>query len=471
MLAVPGFSFEDRLIEDKEIEMLDTNESMIYSLLKIQRMFLGGKIEEAYHLAQNSIKHLDSVMGIITEVDFVFYFLLVSLERIKIRNESSFWLIKKACRKYRKKLKKWAEMSPENHWGKHLLIEALYASLNNQQQDAARLFDEAIEQAKGNKNLLLEALGNYLAANYFSSNRKIAKVYAQDACLLFSQWGAVNIAKRIEKLYQIEDDDAAREVSAASDGDEMPENSGQENIKLFEKGVKDHQREMETLTLEDAHKYFLDTICPEIGADYGGILLEEGDLLKLEYVWQDDGAAVKYPVGLDPEQSEDLPKKVIRYSGRTYEEVIIEAKSVDGPFAGDDYIKNRSSISIICLPLKYNNIFTGLIYLESRKNNRFNTMTVEHIKRQSFYLVAKQALERESGSSKVFVKETVKNQLTERETEVLYYMAAGMTNKEIGEKLHISASTVKTHTLNLYGKLEVNSRIQAVTKAKELRLI
>ncbi|NMA14663.1 MAG: hypothetical protein GX930_05430, partial [Clostridia bacterium] len=52
----------------------------------------------------------------------------------------------------------------------------------------------------------------------------------------------------------------------------------------------------------------------------------------------------------------DLPKKVIRYVGRTYEEVIIEAKPVEGPFAGDDYIKNRSSISIICLPLKYNDI-------------------------------------------------------------------------------------------------------------------
>ncbi|NMA13823.1 MAG: AAA family ATPase, partial [Clostridia bacterium] len=386
MLAVPDFSFEDRLIEDQEIEMLDTNESMIYSLLKIQRMYLAGKIEDAYHLAQNSIKYLDLVMGSITEVEFVFYFLLVSLERMKIRNESSYWQIKKACGKYRNKLKKWAEMSPENHWGKHLLTEALLAGLNNQQQDAARLYDEAIEHAKVNKNLLLEALGNYLAANYFSSNRKIAKVYTQDACWLFSQWGAVNIAERIEKLYQIEDDDAAREVSAASDGDEMPENSGQDNIKLFEERVKDHQRELETLTLEDAHKYFLDTICAEVGADYCGILLEEGDLLKLEYVRLNGQAAVKFPVGIDPEQVEFLPKKIIRYAGRTFEEVIIEAKPIDGPFANDDYIKKRPSISIICLPLKYNEIFTGLIYLESRNNNRFNSLTVEHIKHQSFYL-------------------------------------------------------------------------------------
>ncbi|HHW91341.1 MAG TPA: helix-turn-helix transcriptional regulator [Firmicutes bacterium] len=176
-------------------------------------------------------------------------------------------------------------------------------------------------------------------------------------------------------------------------------------------------------------------------------------------------------MGIDPEQFEKLPKKVIRYAGRTYEEIIIEAKPVGGPFAGDDHIKNMPGISIICLPLKCNEIFTGLIYLESRENNRFNSLTVEDIKRYSFYLVARQALARETVSSKVFIKDTVKDRLTEREMEVLCCIAAGMTNKEIGARLHISASTVKTHTLNLYGKLEVNSRIQAVTKAKALRLI
>ena len=112
-----------------------------------------------------------------------------------------------------------------------------------------------------------------------------------------------------------------------------------------------------------------------------------------------------------------------------------------------------------------------MVYLESRK-----TIALVHrlwnIKRQSFYLVARRALESEKGGSgKSFINQQVKEQLTEREMEVLYYMALGMTNKEIGKKLCISASTVKTHTVNLYGKLEVNSRVQAVAKAKTLGLI
>lgn len=472
MLASPGFPSEDRLIEDKEIEKLDTNEIMIYNLLRIQRLYLDGEIEAAYNLLQKGIKNLHSIIGYIVQVDFVFYFLLVSLERMKNLEGKAFRQSLKACWKYRKKLKDWAELSPENHRGKHLLIEALYKSLNNQQQDAARLYDEAIEHAKADKNLLLEALGNYLAAGCFSGNRKIAKIYAQDACRLFRKWGAVKIAERIGVLYEINDDFAEREVSVSVDTDEIPESSGQYINKPFEERMTDLQKELEAMELGAACKFFLDAICEEVGADFGAILLEKEERLMLEYMRRAGGEAVKYPVGIDPEQIENLPKKVIRYAGRTYEEVIIDAKPAEGPFAGDDYIKGRAGISIICLPLKYNDIFTGLIYLESQNNHQFNSRTVEYIKHQSFYLVAKQALEKDTfSSSKTFIYETVKDHLTERETEVLYYIAAGMSNKEIGEKLHISSSTVKTHTLNLYRKLEVSSRIQAVTKAKALKLI
>ncbi|MGL4694929.1 LuxR C-terminal-related transcriptional regulator [Enterococcus larvae] len=61
--------------------------------------------------------------------------------------------------------------------------------------------------------------------------------------------------------------------------------------------------------------------------------------------------------------------------------------------------------------------------------------------------------------------------LTEREIEVLQQIATGKTNKEISRELFISLATVKTHILNLYRKLEVNSRIGAVEKGRELRLL
>jgi len=107
MLAEPGISPQERLIEDKDIALLDTNEAMIYRLLKIQRLYLEGRIEEAYHLACGAVKNLASIMGCMSQVDFVFYFLLTSLEMVKDKGVNHRVQENKAFRKYRKKLKQW----------------------------------------------------------------------------------------------------------------------------------------------------------------------------------------------------------------------------------------------------------------------------------------------------------------------------------------------------------------------------
>ena len=61
--------------------------------------------------------------------------------------------------------------------------------------------------------------------------------------------------------------------------------------------------------------------------------------------------------------------------------------------------------------------------------------------------------------------------ISERELEVLHLIAAGLSNREIAEKLFISLNTVKTHTKNINSKLDVNSRTRAVARAKELGLL
>lgn len=61
--------------------------------------------------------------------------------------------------------------------------------------------------------------------------------------------------------------------------------------------------------------------------------------------------------------------------------------------------------------------------------------------------------------------------LSEREVEVLQLIAAGLSNREIGERLVIALSTVKGHTSNIYGKLGVSKRTEAVARARTLGLI
>jgi DNA-binding CsgD family transcriptional regulator len=61
--------------------------------------------------------------------------------------------------------------------------------------------------------------------------------------------------------------------------------------------------------------------------------------------------------------------------------------------------------------------------------------------------------------------------ITPRELEILELIAAGLSNREIGERLFVSENTVKTHSSRLLDKLGAARRTQAVQLAKEARLI
>ena len=61
-------------------------------------------------------------------------------------------------------------------------------------------------------------------------------------------------------------------------------------------------------------------------------------------------------------------------------------------------------------------------------------------------------------------------ELTERESEVLALVAQGRTNEEIAEQLVLSLKTVRNHVSNIFSKLQVADRAQAVLRAREAGL-
>ncbi len=61
--------------------------------------------------------------------------------------------------------------------------------------------------------------------------------------------------------------------------------------------------------------------------------------------------------------------------------------------------------------------------------------------------------------------------ISERELEVLGRIAAGQSNKQIAQELGVSPNTIKTHVANLFEKLEVGRRTEAILRGRELGLI
>jgi len=97
---------------------------------------------------------------------------------------------------------------------------------------------------------------------------------------------------------------------------------------------------------------------------------------------------------------------------------------------------------------------------------------VPHLKDGEVVAYTKRLLDAMPGKSqKVMPEASTDEILSEREVEVLRLLAAGESYKAIGQKLFLSLNTVQFHVKNIYRKLLVNKRIQAIGKAREMNLI
>jgi ATP/maltotriose-dependent transcriptional regulator MalT len=70
-----------------------------------------------------------------------------------------------------------------------------------------------------------------------------------------------------------------------------------------------------------------------------------------------------------------------------------------------------------------------------------------------------------------FIPQPLVEPLSEREREVLRLLAAGLESPEIARELIIGVSTARTHIKNIYGKLDVHGRVQAIERARVLGLV
>ena len=68
-------------------------------------------------------------------------------------------------------------------------------------------------------------------------------------------------------------------------------------------------------------------------------------------------------------------------------------------------------------------------------------------------------------------RSTLVDPLSERELEVLRLLAVGLPPAEVAKKLFLSPFTLKAHTQNIYSKLDVHSRIEAINKARAMDLL
>lgn len=129
--------------------------------------------------------------------------------------------------------------------------------------------------------------------------------------------------------------------------------------------------------------------------------------------------------------------------------------------------------SLMYVPILINKEIIGILSVRTPVKSAYTMKSLEVLKTMAVFIG--KAIENSRSTGKYrrvpLPSGYTLNPLSARELEVLDLLSKGFTNKHIAEALFISASTVKTHTLNIYLKLEAENRTQAIVKAKEFGLI
>jgi len=240
------------------------------------------------------------------------------------------------------------------------------------------------------------------------------------------------------------------------------------------------QKTVQETDTETLLKSFLEMTIEHAGADKGYLMLEKAGKMYIEAVKECDTQTVSMITPLSMEKSANLSRAMVRYVIRTLEPMVLNDIEQAGIFVRDPYIVQSRAKAIVCLPLLFRKIPVGVLYLEnSQLSGVFTPDRLEILKIFAIQLAYIRKINNcltedtigTNDETPIPLIEPFAERLTERELEVLSLIADGMSNQEIGQELQLTVSTVKTHILNIYGKLRVNRRVQAVTRANELRLL
>ncbi len=463
-LSIPTLIPDD--LEEK-LEKKASNDILSYYILETQLHVLKGNYREALAVEEKAYKKLKSIPGYILFAEHIFYYSLaitLAYDQLSQKEKQKYSRILK---KNTKELKKWAAYCQENYMHKYLLIKAEIARIN-MKEEVISLYDQAIESAHRNGYVQNEAIINECAALYYKriGRDSVAGLYMNEAYRKYKKWGANAKTKQITRQWEHvihEENDATIQNNKFQVSNEECEDFIIDDGIVLNNLMDVYYRVMNTLDKKNILYELLEGTMKITNADKGYILIAENKELFVKASYEpglhnchttiDDGAV-------------RLPKRIIRYVAYTKKDVLYHINIGHDIFLKDTYIIENKPFAIVCIPFFHQNELLGILYLERTKMEKsFNRSHVE-----AWQILIEKIMH--TGKLEYLIKSDLNQfQLTQRELEVLKLLAQGKSNDEIAKELNLTVSTVKSHLLNIYGKLGVNKRIQAVVKARELDLI
>lgn len=453
-----------RLVSDVQ-PPVDIMETSVLGL-EIVYCYFVGENELAYTLVCNCINSLELLKGHTIYVDRLFFNVLVRLSYHESLNLIEQKDNKQKIEKYIKEVKNSIKIYEGNHKGIYLLLVAEYQKLFQKNKFRQNVYSEIIKLAEESGHLQLLGITNLIAAKYNSNNKKLSQFYAKESIIALDEWGADYICENLKLEFEL-----SHEQLLSLEPGKVDSNHKSHRSRASDKAILNFINDCENMNENESFMHVLDVVSENMNIEYCAMLTEQKDEMFLEYEKKKGESPLTYIEMKNIKHVSYLSRKIIRYVARTGEEVILNNKPQGGIFAKDIYIMEKDEISISCIPIKYMDILIGVLYLETDRFNHFDEEMLTIIKNVLPTLINKKKTIKDINIHSLLNPNTMESPLTKREQEILNLIAKGMANTEICNTLFITLGTVKTHVSNIYSKLEVDNRIKAVLKAKEMNIL
>jgi signal transduction histidine kinase/GAF domain-containing protein len=358
-------SFDDDHFDELQFEShLSSNPTLAlpeccYWIRKLQARFLAGDYPSAVQASLNAERLLGTSSSFFDAAEYHFYSALARAEAFGSATEGARQEHFRAVADHHSQLAIWAENCPENFENRAALVGAEIARIEGRDSDAERLYQQAIRSSRTNGFVHNQALACEVAARFYAARgfEDIAEMHLERARDGYLRWGADGKVQQLDRLYPHL---AApeRQRAAAIMGSPV------QHLDVASV-VKASQALSSEIVLPRLIERLMKIAIENAGADRGLLILPS----EAEYLIQAEARAtgdqIEVTMRQQPITGIACPESLVRYVIRTRESVILDDASKPSLFSGDDYLLDRQSKSILCLPLMKQRELIGILLLEN----------------------------------------------------------------------------------------------------------
>ena len=330
-----------------------------YWIRKLQARFLAGDYSSAIRASLNGERLLWTSHSFFEVAEYHFYGALARAAAFDSATEGSRQEHFEALANHHRQLAIWAENCPENFENRAALVGAEIARIEGRDLDSMRLYEQAIRSARDQGFVQNEGVAHEAAARFYNArgSETSAKAHLRNARHCYLRWGADGKVRQLDRLYPHLAGPEEQHSSAA-----IGSAIHQLDVASVIKASHALSGEIELPKLIDR----LMTIAIEnAGADRGLLILPAGNEYRVQAEARATGDQVEVATRQEPITRVTCPESLVRYVIRTRESVILDDASKPNLFSSDEYLRDRQSKSILCLPLIKQGELTGILLLEN----------------------------------------------------------------------------------------------------------